>query len=213
MLFELDWTGASSKCAILVYNKFKGKYMKNNAFSLIELMVVVAIISILSAVALPVYMKYSIRSRVITAFAIIQSISQQIQNYYALNGVFPTSVTFNGVVVSNTWTQVNGPGNIYSFFYGADAGGTSATIAANLSGLSGIPNYIDPVVHGVSPNGSGASAVVYAIREFNGTFKSVCGQSGGGYSGEDIPLQYLPQTCQCTDVNSYSYYGTLAPGC
>lgn len=56
------------------------------AFSLIELMVVIAIVSLLSAVAAPVYSNYILRSAILTATAIAMTVVYQSIEYTTLYG-------------------------------------------------------------------------------------------------------------------------------
>ncbi len=58
-------------------------------FTLIELMIVVAIIGILAAIALPAYQNYTIRARVSEAIAAAGACKTSVAEYVAANGVFP----------------------------------------------------------------------------------------------------------------------------
>ena len=58
-------------------------------FTLIELMIVVAIIGILAAIALPQYNKYVARTQVAEAFALLGPVKQALTLYYQENGKFP----------------------------------------------------------------------------------------------------------------------------
>ena len=59
-------------------------------FTLIELMIVIAIIGILAAIAIPAYQNYTIRSQVTEGLSLADGWKTSISEYYAQNGIFPT---------------------------------------------------------------------------------------------------------------------------
>ena len=62
-------------------------------FTLIELMIVVAIIGILAAVALPAYQDYTARAQVSEAFTMTSGIKATIAEYGQTNGSYPGEAT------------------------------------------------------------------------------------------------------------------------
>jgi type IV pilus assembly protein PilA len=68
------------------------KIMKKSVqkgFTLIELMIVVAIIGILAAVALPAYNDYTTRAHVSEAASVAQGYKTAVAEYFAINGTLP----------------------------------------------------------------------------------------------------------------------------
>jgi type IV pilus assembly protein PilA len=64
-------------------------------FTLIELMIVVAIIGILAAIAIPAYQDYIIRSQVSEGLAMASSVKASVAEFFADRGTWPTD-TGNG---------------------------------------------------------------------------------------------------------------------
>jgi type IV pilus assembly protein PilA len=65
-------------------------------FTLIELMIVVAIIGILAAIAIPAYQNYTIRSQVTEGLSLADGWKTGISEFYAQNGTFPTGCSAAG---------------------------------------------------------------------------------------------------------------------
>jgi prepilin-type N-terminal cleavage/methylation domain-containing protein len=112
-------------------------------FTLIELMIVVAIIGILAAVAIPAFMDYMKKSKKTEAALQLNKIAKNSKSYYITNAKFVTTTSDDqpatipcGAKVGGTWTdatwmeldfQIDEPG---LFQYKYTGGSTSATATA-----------------------------------------------------------------------------------
>ena len=75
------------------------KIKNQNGFSLIELMIVVALIGILTAIAVPQYQVYMIRSKITEGMQLATSAKLAVNEYYLTNGELPNSSEQAGVSI------------------------------------------------------------------------------------------------------------------
>jgi len=104
------------------------KQSVQKGFTLIELMIVVAIIGILAALAIPAYTDYTLRSKVSEAASVSGSMKTAVEVEWSENGIMPTSLTTDDVSI-NTGKYVSGLG--YS-----QTDDNNSTITITLQGTS-----------------------------------------------------------------------------
>ena len=77
-------------------------------FTLIELMIVVAIIGILAAIAIPAYQDYTIRAQVTEGLNMLGDMKVAAGDFWSARGRTPVGVTANSIGVSATATDHQG---------------------------------------------------------------------------------------------------------
>jgi type IV pilus assembly protein PilA len=154
-------------------------------FTLIELMIVVAIIGILAAIAIPAYQNYTIRAQVTEGLSLADGWKTGISEFYAQKGSFPTSSSTTGgataIVAAGATT-----GKYVSGI--AVATGGQIVITYGLQANSKITGLVLDISPGLSANND----VVW-----------VCGKAGAPTGlttappadASTVPVQYLPGAC------------------
>lgn len=149
------------------------KNMKTNqkGFTLIELMIVVAIIGILAAVAIPAYQDYTIRAKVTEGMGLAAAAKTSVAEYYISQGSMPLTEVLAGIEVTGTDYATT---HVQSLDYAQ----TSATVGAVT----------------VAFNALGGDAAAGETIIFVGT-GSATGVQWGCTTG-DLDVKYRPANCR-----------------
>ncbi len=117
--------------------------MRARGFSLIELMIVVAIVAILSSVAMPSYRDYTIRSQLVEATNALADMRVRMEQFYADNRTYGGGACGVAMPVLERFTlacattnagqgytiTANGSGTVNGFRYSVDQANNRVTIA------------------------------------------------------------------------------------
>jgi type IV pilus assembly protein PilA len=151
------------------------KQSLQKGFTLIELMIVVAIIGILAAVALPAYQDYTVRAKVSEIILAGSSGKTSIAEAVQANGGFPVTAS------SPVATQASKFVAAVTYTMGADS--TTGTIVA-------VATSAEPKLSGTGVRFSGTASA-------NGQVAWVCGPAAvAGSVTVVMDTKYLPASCK-----------------
>ncbi|MBN9411694.1 MAG: pilin [Burkholderiales bacterium] len=78
-------------------------HRSQQGFTLIELLIVVFVVGVLSAVALPVYRDYTVRAKVSEVVLAASALRSDVAEYAHANGTMPGDSELSGVVRGSRW--------------------------------------------------------------------------------------------------------------
>ena len=148
--------------------------MNTKGFTLIELMIAIAIIGILLSLAIPAYQDYTVRAKISEAINVASSLKVMISEYYITMAKFPESAEQAGIDTGFSTQYISG------LSYHKDDGENHARVKLTFSENTGaeVAN----------------KAIVMTATQNAGTLRWTCSND----KEDDAPIdeKYLPSNCR-----------------
>ena len=151
-------------------------------FTLIELMIVVAIIGILAAVALPAYQDYTVRAKMSEVILAMSACRTSITEVYQSGGSAPGAGNW-GCEILTASQQTKYVKEVHT--------GPNGEVRATVQNLASVVNNS---VVSLVPLSNATTGVTMTTGNAQGVFGWRCGNSTT--DGTTVPLKYLPGSCR-----------------
>jgi type IV pilus assembly protein PilA len=160
-------------------------------FTLIELMIVVAIIGILAAIAIPAYQNYTIRAQVTEGLSLADGWKTGISEYYAQYGTFPSCFSTAAAGAAGCIAVTGATSGKYVSAIAVNTGGVIQVTFGNQANakITAATSNLLALAPGLSLNND----VVWFCGLASTTATGVTAPTG--INTTNVPAAYLPASC------------------